>query len=160
MAIDDLLQNNAAYAATFAKSDLPPIPALRVAVLTCMDARIDVHRILGVEEGGVHVIRNAGGLVTEDAVRSLLLSQKVLATREVLVIQHTGCGMLNLPEQEIKRELERELGAAPEFELGAFTDLHDSVRRAVATIKQTPFLHDSVRGFVYDVTTGGLQEVT
>lgn len=160
MGIDDLLKNNAAYANAFDKNDLPPLPRLGIAILTCMDARIDVHRILGVEEGDVHVIRNAGGLATEDAIRSLLLSQRVLETKEVVVIQHVGCGMLDLPEDDIKRGLERDFGVTPEFELGGFSDLTESVRSAIATIKASPFLGDSVRGFVYDVTTGRLVEVT
>jgi carbonic anhydrase len=160
MGIEDLLQNNVTYAESFDKGDLPAVPAERVAVVTCMDARIDVHRILGVREGDVHVIRNAGGLVTDDAIRSLLLSQRVLSTEEVLIIQHTGCGMLNLPEEQIKRDLEREFASPPSFELGGFTDLHDSVRAAVTTIKDTPFLRGAVRGFLYDVTNGRLHEVT
>lgn len=153
------MENNASYAAGFDKGELPAEPAKGIAVLTCMDARIDVHRILGVEEGDVHVIRNAGGLASQDAVRSLLLSQRVLGTQVVLVIQHTQCGMLNLPEDEVLREVEEEFGARPGFELGAFEDLHASVRAAVATVKGTPFLSDSVRGFVYDVATGRLNEI-
>ncbi len=159
MSIDDLLRNNTYYAERFDKGDLPARPAKRIAVVTCMDARIDVHRILGLEEGDAHVIRNAGGLITEDATRSLLLSQRVLSTEQVLVIQHTECGMLNLPEEELKREVEREFGMRPDFDLGAISNLNESVRSAVAAIEATPFLSNAVRGFVYDVKTGRLHEV-
>jgi carbonic anhydrase len=160
MSIEDLLQNNVAYATAFDKSDLPARPAKGLAVLTCMDARIDVHRVLGLQEGDAHVIRNAGGLVTEDAIRSLLLSQRVLSTNEVLVIQHTSCGMMNLPDEELKSEIREELGSAPPFELGGFSDLYESVRSAMAKIKESPFLGNAVRGFVYDVKTGRLEEIT
>jgi carbonic anhydrase len=160
MSIEELLQNNAAYAGSFDKSGLPARPARGLAILTCMDARIDVHRALGLQEGDAHVIRNAGGLVTEDAIRSLLLSQRVLSTEEVMVIQHTGCGMLNLAEDELKREIRQELGSAPAFELGGFDDLHESVRRGLARIRDEPLLRSAVRGFVYDVETGQLEEVS
>lgn len=159
MKIDELLLNNAAYAETFDKGDLPAPPSRGIAVVTCMDARIDVHRVLGAKEGDLHVIRNAGGLATDDAIRSLVVSQRMLSTELVLVVQHTRCGMLDLPEEEIKREIERESGVSVEFELGAFTDLHQSVRSAVITIQDSPFLGGFVRGFVYDVATGRLQEV-
>ena len=160
MAIDDLLQNNDAYARAFEHGALPSTPARRVAVLTCMDARIDVHRILGLKEGDAHVIRNAGGLLTLDAVRSLVLSQRVLSTEEIVVIQHKGCGMLNLPEAELKREIEQELGAAPGFEFGGFTDLYENVKATVAKIEDEPLLRGRVYGFIYDVETGRLQEVS
>lgn len=153
------MQNNEDYAEGFDKGDLAPEPAKRMAVVTCMDARIDVHRILGLNEGDAHVIRNAGGLATDDAIRSLVLSQRVLSTQEVIVIQHTDCGMLNLPEEELKRDIEREVGSAPAIPFGSFTDLHESVRNAVRTIKNTPFLGGVVRGLVYDVSTGRLQEL-
>lgn len=129
MLIDDLLKNNEVCASGFDKGDVPAQPSKRVAIITCMDARIDVHRILGLDEGDTHVIRNGGGLVTEDALRSLVLSQRVLGTTQVIVIQHTGCGLLDLPEEEIKRDMERDLGAAPDFSFGGFSDLHEERAR-------------------------------
>jgi carbonic anhydrase len=160
MAIDDLLQNNATYAQSFALGGLPATPARRIAVLTCMDARIDVHRILGLKEGDAHVIRNAGGLLTLDAIRSLVLSQRVLSTEVAVVIQHTSCGMLNLREAELEREIEEELGSKPGFEFGGFTDLYENVKATVAKIKDEPLLRGDAFGFVYDVETGRLQEVS
>ena len=157
---DDLVRNNASYAEAFDKQGLPAAPGTRVAVVSCMDARIDVHKILGLEEGDAHVIRNAGGLVTDDVIRSLVLSQRVLGTEEVIVMQHTGCGMLDLPEDDIAGELERETGKRPDFSFGAFSDLHASVREGVEALVANAFLKDSVRGFVYDVDTGRLSEVT
>lgn len=159
MAIEDLLQNNAAYAQSFAHGELPAKPARRIAVLTCMDARIDVHRILGLSEGDAHVIRNAGGLLTLDAVRSLVLSQRVLSTEEIVVIQHTGCGMLNLPEAELEREIEQELGSKLNLKFGGFGDLHENVKATVAKIKDDPLLRGHAYGFVYDVATGRLEEI-
>jgi carbonic anhydrase len=160
MAIHDLLQNNANYARSFELGGLPARPARRIAVLTCMDARIDVHRILGLKEGDAHVIRNAGGLLTLDAVRSLVLSQRVLSTEETVVIQHTGCGMLNLREAELEREIEQELGVKPSFEFGGFTDLYENVKATVAEIEDEALLRGDAFGFIYDITTGLLQEVS
>lgn len=158
---DDLLGNNRAYAQGFDKAGLPGRPARRVAILACMDARIDVHRILGLEEGDAHVIRNAGGLPTADAIRSLVISQRVLGTEEVILVHHTECGMEGLPEDELRRELEEEAGRPVPFELGAIANLEESVRRSVKRIKSDPFIPNktSVRGFLYDVKTGHLNEV-
>ncbi len=126
-----------------------------------MDARIDVHRLLGLDEGEAHVIRNAGGVVTEDVIRSLLISQRLLGTREVLVIHHTGCGMLTFTDDALKRQVQAEVGIRPPFALEAFPDLEEDVRQSVARIAASPFVpsKDSVRGFVYDVGTGRLAEV-
>lgn len=159
---DALVENNRAYAAAFTKGGLSHRPSRPVAVVTCMDARIDVHRALGLQEGEVHVIRNAGGAVTDDVIRSLLISQRLLGTREVLVVHHTGCGMLTFTDDGLKREVEEETGLRPPFALEAFGDLDQEVRQSVARIEASPFVphHDAVRGFVYDVATGLLREVT
>src|SRR5215467_11382892 len=158
---DQLLQNNRAFAATFGKSYLSHRPSRPVAVVTCMDARIDVHRALGVEEGEVHVIRNAGGVVTDDVIRSLLISQRLLGTREVLVIHHTNCGMLTFSDDGLKRQIEADTGLRPPFALEAFPDLDGDVRQSMARIERSPFVphRDHVRGFVYDVGSGALREV-
>ena len=158
---DQLLQNNRAYAATFGKSYLSHRPSRPVAVVTCMDARIDVHHALGVEEGEVHVIRNAGGVVTDDVIRSLLISQRLLGTREVMVIHHTNCGMQTFTDDGMKRQIEAEVGIRPPFALEAFPDLEQDVRQSIARIKASPFLphKDAVRGFVYDVGRGTIGEV-
>jgi len=158
---DQLLQNNRAFAATFGKSYLSHRPSRPVAVVTCMDARIDVHRALGVEEGEVHVIRNAGGVVTDDVIRSLLISQRLLGTREVMVIHHTNCGMQTFTDDGMKRQIEAEVGIRPPFALEAFPDLEQDVRQSIARIKASPFLphKDAVRGFVYDVGRGTIDEV-
>ena len=158
--IDGLLENNADYAREMAHGDLPARPAKGLAVVACMDARIDVHRILGLEPGDAHVIRNAGGSVTPDVLRSLVVSQHVLDTREVLLMHHTQCGMLGLDEDELKRRIEQDAGTAPPFGLGSFADLEESLRNSVKSLETTPFLRfEAVRGFVYDVKTGRLQEV-
>lgn len=161
-AIDDLLRNNEEYAREVDRAGLPAPPSRRLAVVACMDARLDVYRILGLKPGEAHVIRNAGGVVTEDVVRSLLISQRLLGTREIALVQHTDCGMLTLREDEVKTEIEAETGERPPFALEAFDDLTASVRRSIARLRATPFiLHtDRVRGFVYDVETGRLEEVT
>ena len=158
---DELLEQNLAYARDFDKGGLPGRPAKGVAILACMDARIDVHRIFGLQEGDAHVIRNAGGLPTDDAIRSLVISQRVLGTKEIILVHHTSCGMLGLPEEDLTRELEEEAGVTVPFELGAISDLETNLRDSVARIKADPFLpnKDSVRGFVYDVTSGRLREI-
>lgn len=158
---DELLEQNAAYARDFDKAGLPGRPAKPVAILACMDARIDVHKIFGLHEGDAHVIRNAGGLPTDDAIRSLVISQRVLGTREIILVHHTDCGMLGLPEEDLTRELEEEAGVRVPFELGAISDLETNLRDSVARIKADPFVaaKDSVRGFLYDVTTGRLREI-
>ena len=161
-ATDELLRNNAAYVAVYAHGALPAPPALPVAVLTCMDARIDPHRMLGLGEGDAHVIRNAGGVANDDALRSLVVSQRKLGTREVLVILHTDCGMRTFVEDEFVGQLETETGVRPAWETTEFHDEIDTdVRRAVARVRESPFLphRDAVRGFVYEVETGRLREV-
>ncbi|HKA48429.1 MAG TPA: carbonic anhydrase [Candidatus Dormibacteraeota bacterium] len=159
--IDLLLLNNHTYAATFAKGYLSHRPSRPIAIVTCMDARIDVHRALGLEEGEVHVIRNAGGVVTEDVIRSLLISQRLLGTREVMVLHHTNCGMQTFTDDAMKRQIEAETGIRPPFALEAFPDLEQDVRQSVTRIKASPFVShkDAVRGFIYDVGRGTVQEV-
>lgn len=160
---DELLANNATYADAYSHGALPAAPRLPVAVLTCMDARIDPHRLLGLEEGDAHVIRNAGGVANDDAIRSLTVSQRKLGTREVVVILHTDCGMRTFEEEQFVRELEGETGVVPMWETTEFHDEIDvDVRRAVARVNSSPFLPytDSVRGFVYEVESGRLREVT
>lgn len=159
--IDMLLLNNRSQAAAFSKGHLSHRPNRPVAVVTCMDSRLDVHRMLGVEEGDVHVIRNAGGAVSDDVIRSLLISQRLLGTREVMVIHHTNCGMQSFTDDAMKRQIEVEIGVRPPFALEAFSDLEGDVRQSVARIKTSPFVQhkDTVRGFVYDVGRGTLNEV-
>ncbi len=159
---DELLKNNEAYAQEFDKGELPMPPSRHVAVVACMDARLDVHRILGLSEGDAHVIRNAGGVVTDDAIRSLVISQRLLGTREVLLIHHTDCGMLTFKDDEVKQQIEAEVGIKPEFAMEAFSDLEQDVRQSIARIKASPFVpnKDSVRGFIYEVDTGRLREVS
>ena len=158
---DEVLRNNEAYAQGFDKEDLPMPPSRHLAVLACMDARLDVHKILGLAEGDAHVIRNAGGVVTDDAIRSLVISQRLLGTREVILIHHTDCGMLTFKDDEVKQQIEAEVGIKPEFALEAFSDLEQDVRQSIARIKASPFVpnKESVRGFVYEVETGRLREV-
>jgi carbonic anhydrase len=160
-ATDQLLQNNQTYAAEFSKGDLPLPPAMKVAVLACMDARLDVHKILGLQEGDAHVIRNAGGVATDDAIRSLVISQRLLGTEEVILIHHTDCGMLTFKDDDVKSQIEQDTGIRPAFALEAFGDLEGDVRQSMARIKSSPFVprKTSVRGFVYDVRTGRLAEV-
>ena len=158
---DDLLRNNEAYAETFDKGDLPLPPAKKLAVVACMDARLDVHDILGLEIGEAHVIRNAGGVVTEDEIRSLAISQRLLATEEIILIHHTDCGMLTFTDDGFRGDLLKETGIKPTWSPESFTDLDDDVRSSIGRIKGSPFIpnKDSVRGFVYDVHTGRLREV-
>jgi carbonic anhydrase len=160
-ATDDLVANNKRYASGFAKGDLQPPPAKAVAVVACMDARLDPARVLGLQEGDAHVIRNAGGVVTDDAIRSLLISQRLLGTKEIVLIQHTDCGMTKFRDDELKAEIEQETGARPPFALEAFPDLDENVRQSIARVKASPFIPNkqSVRGFVYEVETGRLREV-
>lgn len=158
---DRLLENNEAYARSFEKSGLPLPPAKGVAVLACMDARLDVHKILGLDEGDAHVIRNAGGAATDDAIRSLVISQRLLGTQEIVLIHHTDCGMLTFTDDAVKKQIEADTGIRPAFALEAFPDLDEDVRQSIARIKASPFIPNksSVRGFVYDVKTGRLHEV-
>jgi carbonic anhydrase len=158
---DRLLQNNETYAASFGKADLPGPPARKVAVLACMDARLDPARVLGLEEGDAHVIRNAGGVVTDDALRSLAISQHELGTEEIVLLHHTKCGMQTFTDDEFAEKLERETGSRPGWRAHAFADLEEDVRDSIAAIRESPFVPrtDRVRGFVYDVDTGRLREV-
>jgi carbonic anhydrase len=161
-ATDDLLANNDDYAASFDKADLPLPPAKKAAIVACMDARLNVYGALGLQEGDAHVIRNAGGVVTDDAIRSLAISQRLLGTEEIILIHHTGCGMLTFTDDEFKRSIEEETGIRPEWAAEAFPDLDGDVRQSIARIKASPFIprKDAVRGFVYEVETGRLREVT
>ena len=157
--IDDLLGNNDDYARAMRHGDLGSPPAKKLAVVACMDARIDVHRVLGLEPGDAHVIRNAGGIVTEDVLRSLVVSQHALGTRQVVLIHHTECGMLGLDEAALNARVEREAGTAPDFPLGGFPDIEESLAGSVERIEASPYLQtEAVRGFVYDVRTGRLEE--
>jgi carbonic anhydrase len=158
---DELLRNCQDYAASFA-GDLPMPPGKQVAVVACMDARLNVYGLLGLREGEAHVIRNAGGVVTEDVIRSLTISQRLLGTREVVLVHHTDCGMLTFEDDAVKADIEAETGLRPPFALEAFPDLEQDVRQSIARIKASPFVPhtDAVRGFVFDVRTGALREVT
>ena len=159
-ATDDLLANNAEYAASFS-GPLPMPPGKGVAVLACMDARLDVYRLLGLQEGEAHVIRNAGGVVTDDAIRSLTISQRLLGTTEVVLVHHTDCGMLTFTDDVFKADIQSDTGIKPHWSPEAFSDLEQDVRQSIARIKTSPFVpnKDSVRGFVFDVGTGKLTEV-
>ena len=160
-ATDELLRKNDSYAHSFDQGGLPMPPANHVAVVACMDARLDVHRILGLKEGDAHVIRNAGGAITDDAIRSLVISQRLLGTKEIILIHHTDCGMLTFKDDEVKRQIESEVGIRPAFALEAFADVEEDVRQSIARVQANPFVPNksSVRGFVYDVRTGKLNEV-
>jgi carbonic anhydrase len=158
---DQLLKNNEAYVKSFDKPDLPLPPAKKVAVIACMDARLVPSRILGLEEGDAHVIRNAGGVVTDDEIRSLAISQRLLGTDEIVLVHHTDCGMLTFTDEEFAQQLEDETGVRPSWSAESFTDLDENVRESIARIKGSPFIlrKDNVRGFVYEVETGRLREV-
>ena len=158
---DELLANNEKYAASFS-GPLPLPPSKGIAVLACMDARLDVYRILGLEEGQSHVIRNAGGVVTDDEIRSLAISQRLLGTKEIVLIHHTDCGMLTFTDDEFKRGIQDELGLKPTWSAEAFPDLDEDVKQSIARIKASPYIPhtDQVRGFVFDVATGKLREVS
>lgn len=159
---DELLRNNEEYARGFDKGDLPIPPAKGVAVVACMDARLDVHAMLGLELGDAHVIRNAGGVITDDEIRSLVISQRLLGTTEIILIHHTGCGMLTFTDDEVAGQIEADTGARPPFSLESFRDLDENVRESIGRITTSPFIpnKDSVRGFVYEVETGRLREVS
>jgi carbonic anhydrase len=158
---DDLLRNNEAYAESFDKGDLPLPPAKKVAVVACMDARLDVHGLLGLDLGDAHVIRNAGGVVTDDEIRSLAISQRLLGTREIILIHHTDCGMLTFTDDGFRRAIQDETGIKPPWAAEAFPDVAEDVRQSLARITSSPFIpdKDSVRGFVFDVATGRLTEI-
>jgi carbonic anhydrase len=157
---DELLANNARYAENF-QGPLPLPPAKHVAVLACMDARLNVYGILGLHEGESHVIRNAGGVVTDDEIRSLAISQRLLGTREIILIHHTDCGMLTFTDDEFKRGIQDEVGIKPAWSAEAFSDLDEDVRQSISRIRASAFIPhtDQVRGFVFDVATGKLNEV-
>ncbi len=159
---DELLKNNESYAASFDKGDLPMPPGAKVAVLACMDARLHPYGLLGLTEGDAHVIRNAGGVVTDDEIRSLAISQRLLGTEEVILIHHTDCGMLTFTDDEFKRSIQEETGIKPEWAVESFPDLDEDVRQSIARIQASPFIpnKDSIRGFVYEVETGRLREVS
>jgi carbonic anhydrase len=161
-ATDELLRNNAEFASTFSSGDLPMPPGRALAVVACMDARLNVYALLGLREGEAHVIRNAGGVVSDDVLRSLVISQRLLGTREVVLIHHTDCGMLTFTDDAVKADIEADVGLRPSFALEAFPDLEGDVRQSIARIKANPFVphKDAVRGFVYDVRSGALEEVT
>ena len=159
---DELLRNAEQYAASFDKGELPLPPAKKVAVLACMDARLNPYGILGLKEGDAHVIRNAGGVVTEDEIRSLAISQRLLGTEEIILIHHTDCGMLTFHDDDFKAQIQKETGIKPQWAAESFDDLDEDIRQSIARIKASPFIPrtDHVRGFVYDVKTGKLNEVS
>jgi carbonic anhydrase len=159
---DELLANNESYAKSFDKADLPAAPGKKVAVVACMDARMNVYGMLGLREGDAHVIRNAGGVVTDDAIRSLAISQRLLGTEEIVLIHHTGCGMLSFTDDDFRAQVEQDTGIRPPWAAEAFSDLDGDVRQSIARVKASPFLphKESVRGFVYEVETGRLREVS
>jgi carbonic anhydrase len=160
--IDELLRNNERFAEEFDKGDLPLPPARKVAIVACMDARLNPYPILGLELGDAHVIRNAGGVITDDEIRSLAISQHLLGTEEVMLIHHTGCGMLTFNDEEFKQRLEGATGERPEWDARSFPDLEEDVRDSIRRITDSPFIpnKDKVRGFVYEVETGRLREVS
>jgi carbonic anhydrase len=158
---EQLLKNNDDYAATFDKGALPMPPAKQTAVLACMDARLNIYGMLGLEEGDVHVIRNAGGVATDDAIRSLTISQRLLGTKEIILIHHTDCGLLTLSDDALARQIQDEIGLKPRLAMESLPDLDEDVKQSIARIKTSPFIPhtDQVRGFVYEVETGKLREV-
>ena len=158
---EQLVKNNTTYAKAFDQGHLPMPPAKHVAVVACMDARLDVYRILGLTLGDAHVIRNAGGVVSDDAVRSLVISQRLLGTREIVLIHHTDCGMLTFTDDALRRDIQKDIGIRPPFALEAFHDAEEDVRQSIARLKASPFLEhkDKIRGFVFDVKSGALKEV-
>lgn len=158
---DDYLANNSEYASSF-NGPLPMPPSKHVAIVACMDARLDVYRVLGLKEGEAHVIRNAGGVVTDDVIRSLAISQRLLGTREIILIHHSDCGMLTFTDDDFKRAIAEETGLRPPWAAEAFPDAAEDVRQSLRRIEANPFVtkHESLRGFVFDVVTGKLNEVT
>ncbi|MDV3124647.1 carbonic anhydrase [Mycobacterium sp. 21AC1] len=158
---DQYLANNEAYAQTFT-GPLPLPPSKHVAVVACMDARLDVYRILGLADGEAHVIRNAGGVITEDEIRSLAISQRLLGTKEIILIHHTDCGMLTFTDDEFKRSIQDDTGIKPPWAAESFDNIAEDVRQSLHRITTSPFVtrHESLRGFIFDVATGKLNEVT
>ncbi len=161
-ATDEFLEHNESYAADFDKADLPMPPGRKVAIVACMDARLNPYAALGLKEGDAHVIRNAGGVVTDDEIRSLAISQRLLGTEEIVLIHHTDCGMLTFTDEEFKHSIQEETGIKPEWAAESFTDLDEDLRQSMARIHASPFIphKDSVRGFVYEVESGRLREVS
>jgi carbonic anhydrase len=159
---DELLENAKSYAESFDKGDLPMPPARKIAIVACMDARLNPYGLLGLQEGDAHVIRNAGGVVTDDEIRSLAISQRLLGTEEIVLIHHTDCGMLTFTDDDFRRQIQEDTGIKPEWAVETFSDLDEDVRQSIARIKASPFVpkKDSVRGFVYEVETGDLREVS
>ncbi len=159
--IEDLVANNAQFAARHDPLHLDVRPARQLAIVTCMDARIDLYAALGLENGEAHILRNAGGVITDDVIRSLAISQRRLGTREIVLIHHTRCGMQTITDDGFRAELQEATGMAPSFAIESFTDVDADVRQSIARIRRSPFLlhTDAVRGFVYDVDTGLLREV-
>ena len=157
---DEYLANNARYAETFS-GPLPMPPSAHLAVVACMDARLNVYAILGLGDGEAHVIRNAGGVITDDEIRSLAISQRLLGTQEIILIHHTDCGMLTFTDDAFKQSIQDETGIKPPWAAESFSDLDRDVRQSIARIKASPFVphKDAIRGFVFDVATGKLNEV-
>ena len=158
---DELLRNNESYAEGFDKADLGPAPAKKVAVVACMDTRLIPTRILGLDEGDAHVLRNAGGVISDEEIRSLAISQHLLGTEEIILIHHTQCGMLSFTDEEFAAKLEQETGQRPSWPARAFDDVEEDLRRSLRTLRESPFIphKDGIRGFVYEVETGRLREV-
>ncbi len=158
---DELLDHNRHFVERFTLGEMAPAPARKVAVVACMDTRLDVYAILGIGPGEAHIMRNAGGVVTDDVVRSLTLSQRALGTREIVLLHHTECGAAGVDEQQFRDDMEAATGARPTWPLHSFEDVHDDVRHSMAVLRSSPFLVDTdhIRGFVYDVRTGALDEV-
>ena len=159
---EELLHNNDTYAANFDKTELPMPPGKRIAIVACMDARVNPYGILGLVEGDAHVIRNAGGVVTDDVIRSLVISQRLLGTTEIVLIHHTDCGMLTFTDPDVRDQIEQDVGVRPAFSFEAFANLEEDIRRSIARIASSPYiLHkDQIRGFVFEVESGRLKEVT
>jgi carbonic anhydrase len=159
--IDELVDNAEAYAERFDRGELPLPPAKRIAVVACMDARLNPYGLLGLREGDAHVIRNAGGVITDDEIRSLAISQRLLGTEEIMLIHHTDCGMLTFADDDFRRQVQDDTGIKPEWAAETFVDLDEDVRQSIARIEASPFIprKDQIRGFVYDVHTGRLREV-
>jgi carbonic anhydrase len=160
-AIDAYLANNAKYSASFSKQGLPAPPSKEIAVVTCMDARLETGALLGLAEGEAHVIRNAGGVVTDDVIRSLTVSQRKSGTREIMLIHHTDCAMLKFTDAELTEAIEQDVGMPPPFQIATFTNVEDHLRLSLDRLKASPFLvhKDAIRGFIYEVETGKLREV-
>ena len=161
-ATDDLLRNAEAYAQDFDKGDLPMPPARKVAIVACMDARLSPFALFGLDVGDAHVIRNAGGIISDDEIRSLAISQRKLGTEEIILVHHTDCGMLTFTDDEFRAEIQEETGIKPQWPAESFSDLDEDLRQSLARVKTSPFIpkKDSVRGFVYEVETGRLREVS